>query len=134
MRRDITTRLGEVQKQVERWRRQGGGRGKRLPQELWDAAVDVARVEGAYATSQALRMNYGNLKERMSGSSSKERSEETSPPVFIELERGSFGSRQVDRTVVELEGKRGGRMRIDVTGTSRLDIVGLAQAFWRCES
>jgi hypothetical protein len=38
-----------------------------------------------------------------------------------------------DRTVVEFVGTRGGRMRIDVTGMSRVDVVGLAQAFWSCE-
>ena len=38
-----------------------------------------------------------------------------------------------DKTVVELVGTGGARMRIDVTGASRVDVVGLAQAFWSRE-
>ena len=38
-----------------------------------------------------------------------------------------------DKTVVEIVGTGGARMRIDVTGTSRVDVVGLAQAFWSRE-
>jgi len=37
------------------------------------------------------------------------------------------------KTVVELVGTSGARMRIDVTGASRVDVVGLAQAFWSRE-
>ena len=37
------------------------------------------------------------------------------------------------QTVVELVGTGGARMRIDVTGTSTVDVVGLAQAFWSSE-
>ena len=37
------------------------------------------------------------------------------------------------QTVVELVGTGGARMRIDVTGTSHVDVVGLAQAFWSRE-
>jgi hypothetical protein len=37
------------------------------------------------------------------------------------------------QTVVELIGTGGARMRIDVTGTSNVDVVGLAQAFWSRE-
>ena len=38
-----------------------------------------------------------------------------------------------DNTVVELVGTGGARMRLDITGTSRVDVVALAQAFWSRE-
>lgn len=38
-----------------------------------------------------------------------------------------------DRTVVELVGTGGARMRIDIAGASRVDVVALAHAFWSSE-
>jgi hypothetical protein len=37
------------------------------------------------------------------------------------------------RTVIELEGRGGERLRVEVTGAIGLDVVGLAHAFWRRE-
>jgi len=36
-----------------------------MPEELWQEAVEVARVEGVYATSRVLRIDYCRLKERL---------------------------------------------------------------------
>jgi hypothetical protein len=128
MRRAAERELGALQERVERWRRDGGGRGARIPEELWDAAVAVAREEGVYATSRALRFNYYSLKDRMSAVDLERRTEETRvPAAFIELPRGSLGGG--GRAVVELVG-RGGGLRIEVTGASPVDVVALAQAFW----
>ena len=111
-----------------------------VPEGLWRAAVEVARVAGVHATSKALRFNYYSLKDRLvrADSAALTRKPERDA-TFVEVQMLSLPSRAPresavdDRTVVELVGTRGARMRIDVTGTSRVDVVGLAQAFWSRE-
>ena len=57
-----------VQRRVEAWRRRGGGgRGSRIPEELWNEAV-----AGVHATARALRFNYERLKERAGQSAGKQ--------------------------------------------------------------
>jgi len=104
-----------------------------VPQELWNAAIEVARREGVWATSRATRLNYQGLKDRMSQASTGSAIETTSPS-FIEVAMAA--ARTADgssRTVIELEGRGGERLRVEVTGASGLDVVGLAHAFWRRE-
>ena len=45
---------------------------RRLPEELWEAAVGVARQEGVYRTARALRLDYTNLKRRIETTAGKE--------------------------------------------------------------
>jgi hypothetical protein len=68
-------RLGRTRRRLERWRERYGGPGQAIPQEFWDEAVAVARVEGVDATARALRLDRGRLERRMasSGSGSDER-------------------------------------------------------------
>ena len=111
-----------------------------VPEELWNAAVEVARVEGVHATSKALRFNYYSLKDRLvrADSAALARRKPDRDATFVEVQMPSLPltpreSAVNDKTVVELVGTGGARMRIDVTGTSRVDLVGLAQAFWSRE-
>lgn len=54
--------LVELRDRVQAWRRrEGGGPGKRVPDELWEQAVRVARVAGLTATARATRLNYDRL-------------------------------------------------------------------------
>ena len=56
--------LTELCARVDRWRSGGGGRGSRIPEELWQEAVRVAGIDGLYATAKATRIKYDALKER----------------------------------------------------------------------
>lgn len=133
--------LVKVRKRVEGWRRTGGGRGSRIPDQLWEEAVSVAEEHGVYATSKALRFNYYSLKDRMDATLAAPKKKKRAPrrdepgkdrPRFVELPMGCLGSAG-DRAVIELLGERGDRMRIEVAGSSQLNVVSLAQAFWRRE-
>jgi len=117
--------LSTLRERVEQWR-EGRTKRTRIPEELWTAAVRVARVEGVYATSRATRFDYYSLKNRMA-LAGMAAGETTEAAAFIEF-RGAGGA---GTTVVEIVGRHGGRMRIDVSGASGVDVVGLAQAFWR---
>jgi hypothetical protein len=139
---DATTEQLEVLRgRVEHWRaRRDGGR-SRVPEALWNAAVEVARAAGVHATSKALRFNYYSLKDRLvrADSAGLTQRKPDRDAAFVEVQMLSLPSLAPresavgDKTVVELVGTGGARMRIDVTGTSRVDVVGLAQAFWSRE-
>jgi len=134
-----TEQLRALRGRVERWRKHREGGRSVVPEDLWNAAVDVARVEGVHATSKILRFNYYSLKDRLvrADSAALTQSKPDRDATFVEVQMPSLPSPREsavdDKTVVELVGTGGGRMRIDVTGTSRVDVVGLAQAFWSRE-
>ena len=60
-----TAQLEALCSRVEHWRAHRDGGRSMVPEEFWNAAVDVARVEGVHATSKALRFNYYSLKDRL---------------------------------------------------------------------
>ncbi len=126
----LSRQLVTVRQHVEHWRKRHGGKGSRIPADLWEEAVAVAGVEGLYATAQALRFNYERLKERVAWAEGKERGNGQS--TFVELEMGQLCGG--GRTVIELVGRHGDRMRVDVTGASAVDVVGLTQSFWSRQS
>jgi hypothetical protein len=112
-----------------------------VPEDLWKAAVEVARIAGVHATSKALRFNYYSLRDRLvrADSAALTQRKPDRDATFVEVQMHSLPSLPSlaprestveDKTVIELVGTGGARMRIDVTGTSRVDVVGLAQAFW----
>ena len=127
MGRKNSRELMAVQRRVEAWRRkEGGGRGSRIPEELWNEAADVAQVAGVHATARALRFNYERLKER-AGQSSGKQSGNASEFVAFELPPVKGGA----NLVVDLLGRGGEQVRIALSGLSGLDVVALAQTFWK---
>jgi len=136
-----TAQLEALRGRVEHWRAHRDGGRSMVPEDLWRAAVEVARVAGVHATSKALRFNYYSLKDRLvrADSTALTPRKPDREAIFVEVQmpaRPSLAPRQEavsDKTVVELVGTGGARMRIDVTGASRVDVVGLAQAFWSRE-
>ena len=129
MERTSSQALVALRRRVEEWRRGGGGRGSRIPEDLWHEAVDVARSAGLYTTARALRFNYERLKERAGQAVAKRRGN-GSGFVALELPQLHGGA----KVVVDLVGRDGEQVRIDVSGGSVRDVVALAQAFWRRRS
>ena len=116
MRRDVRA----LQRRVEGWRRSGGGRGSRIPEDLWREAVTLARSTGLHATAKALRLNYENLKKRTAAAGTPPKRER---PEFI-----SLALPQLDAGagwVIELLRGDGERMRIEARGGSAVDVLGL---------
>ena len=124
MGRTTSRELMAVQRRVEAWRRRGGGRGSRIPEELWNEAVEVAQVAGLHATARALHFNYERLKER-SGPSAGKRSDNANQFVEFQLPQVSGGA----NLVVDLLGREGEQVRIELSGLSGMDVVALAQTF-----
>jgi hypothetical protein len=116
---------------LDGWRREHGGAGVRIPEGVWGEAVEVARGEGLSRTARALRLDHSRLKARVGLVPGVEGTSDRPETTFVEVGIGPLGS---SRTVVELAGRDGDRMRIEVTGPSPVDVVGLSRAFWSRQS
>jgi hypothetical protein len=157
--RGTSGELQELGKRVAEWRKQGGGRGSRIPASLWEEAIRIARLEGVYATSQALNFNYRRLKERSAapseapargaekaavvrsgGSSGKRRSgvEASSLSRVAADERFVAlplqGAREVGAAMgdgaVVIELEKADGARLRMQLKGGVDVVGLVRAFW----
>lgn len=126
MRRTKSRELMGVQRRVEAWRSRGGGRGSRIPEELWNEAVEVAQVAGLHATARALHFNYERLKER-AGPSAGKQSGDANQFVEFQLPQVSGGA----KLVVDLWGREGEQVRMELSGVSGMDVVALAQTLLR---
>jgi hypothetical protein len=119
--------LGRTRRRLERWRRQYGGPGRPIPDELWDEAVVIARVEGVDATARALRLDRGRLERRMASSGSALDAMGRTSDGFVEIDaRGLCAAGQ---TVVRLEGRDGERLQIEWSSAGALDVAALIRAF-----
>ena len=58
--------------------------GQRIPEELWKAAADLARVHGLNRTAAALRLSYYDLQRRVSGAGVP-RGRRVTPVSFVQL-------------------------------------------------
>ncbi|HLM99676.1 MAG TPA: hypothetical protein VK335_10365 [Bryobacteraceae bacterium] len=115
----------QLQRQLEQFRSTQPRRTK-LPESLWQAAVELARQHGVYPVAHPLRLDYMQLKKRLGGVPSPRR--KTTKPAFVELVAPSPG--KVDEWVIEVESSRGAKMRIQWKATVPPDWASLLRA-WR---
>jgi hypothetical protein len=110
---------------IEDWRRSSGGRGRRIPEQLWVEAVEVARVHGVRDAARLLRLDRRRLERRVEGESGALAAE------FVEIPSVAVGPPAIE---VEFVGADGDRVRVAIPGGARepgaIDVVALAQAFW----
>jgi hypothetical protein len=65
MQRKQVATVEEVGRRLEEWRQSRRHKGTAIPEELWLAAIEVARRDGLGRTAAALRLDYGKLKRLM---------------------------------------------------------------------
>lgn len=105
-------------------------RGQRIPEELWQAAADLARVHGLSPTSAALRLNYYDLQRRWSGSRVPRRRRLASPS-FIELAPPALPSGLGERGTLELVQASGARLTLRLPNATPRDLLPLVHLFLR---
>jgi hypothetical protein len=98
----------------------------RLPDELWEAAVELARQHGLYSVAHPLRLDYVQLKKRLGGVSDVRK--KAAKPTFVELVAAHPAT--MSECVVEFESSIGSKMRIQWKGSSTPDWASLLRA-WR---
>jgi hypothetical protein len=121
--------IEEAHRRLEVWRK-SRRRGKRIPAPLWAVAAALARTHGVSPVSQRLGLDYNGLKRRAEVIRTPRRSRLKPPPGFVELPLIGQPVLGPNGTV-ELARGEGARMTIRWEGKEGLDLVGLAEAFWR---
>ena len=116
--------IEEVVSRFEQWRQARQGKAH-IPDELWSAAVEVARRDGVNRTAAALHLDGGKLKRRMVAAGAV--AGKTAPPAFVEFMADAATS-QAEYTI-ELEG-RNGRLRIHCKGATAANLAELSRMLW----
>jgi hypothetical protein len=98
----------------------------KLPESLWQAAVELARQHGVYSVAHPLRLDYMGLKKRLGEPSNHRR--KAPRPAFVELIAPHPAT--LEECVVEFESSRGGKMRIQWKASAPPDWASLLRA-WR---
>ena len=62
----IPEAIVQLQRQLDQFR-STRPRGTKLPESVWQAAVELARQHGVYAVAHPLRLDYMGLKKRLGG-------------------------------------------------------------------
>ena len=98
----------------------------KLPESLWQAAVELARQHGVHSVAQPLRLDYMGLKKRLGEPPSHRR--KAPRAAFVELITPPPAT--LEECVIEFESSRGAKMRIQWKATAPPDWAGLLRA-WR---
>ena len=115
----------QLQGQLEQFRSSHPHR-TRLPEALWQAAVELARQHGLYSVAHPLRLDYMQLKKRLGGAAGHKRKK--SAPAFVELVTAPPAA--MAECLIEFESSGGGKMRIQWKGSGSPDWGSLLHA-WR---
>ena len=122
-------RVEAVRSGIEHWR-SVRAKHARMPEELWKAAASLAEVDGAYAIARELGLDYAALKRRVERAATLRR--ESISRGFVELDGAQLiGATQAAGSVVELGGPDGAQLTVRLRGGEALDVVALAEAFFR---
>ena len=115
----------QLQRELDQFRSSRPHRTK-LPEALWQAAVELARQHGVYSVAHPLRLDYTGLKKRLDGVPISQK--KAGKPAFVELVAAR--PEMVAECVIEIESSTGSKMRIHWKGSSTPDWAILLRA-WR---
>lgn len=115
----------QVRERFAEWRRTRAKKA-RIPDELWDAAMVVARRDGVNRTAQALHLDGGKLMRRMVAADSGPKPEPKDPPTaFFELLSSQPEARF--ECVVEAERPGVGIVRVQLKAATMREIAELSR-------
>jgi hypothetical protein len=121
----IPEAIVQLQRQLDQFRSTRPRRTK-LPEPLWQAAVELARQHGIYPVAHPLRLDYMGLKKRLGGIATLRR--KSTKPVFVELPAPDAASPH--ECAIDFECPSGRKMRIQWKASAPPDWLSLLRA-WR---
>jgi hypothetical protein len=120
------TSADEVRERFAEWRRRRAKKAS-IPDQLWEAAIEVARRDGVNRTAQALHLDGGKLMRRMvAAGSGADGTRENAPAAFIELVSSPPDMRI--ECVVEAERPGTGTVRIQLKAVTMREVAELSRA------
>jgi len=118
--------VDEVGERFAEWRRTRAKKAA-IPDELWDAAMAVARREGVNRTAQALHLDGGKLMRRLAAAGSEPEAKPKDPATaFIELVSSQPDVRL--ECVVEAERAGVGIVRVQLKAATMREVAELSRA------
>ncbi len=117
--------IAQLQRQLDQFRSTQPRR-RKLPESVWQAAVELAREYGVYSVARPLRLDYMGLKKRVDGDSHLRR--KATKPAFVELIAPHAAT--LNECVIEFESLSGGKVRIQWKAAAPPDWTSLLRA-WR---
>ncbi len=122
-----TAAIQKVKQRFETWRELRKKRTK-IPEKLWQAAVELSSDYSLNEISQTLHLNYSVLKERILSMKSEELGVNEVEGGFVEVDLG--GGVSTEEWVFELEDGNGAKMRMRMKGGAGVDLIEIAKVLW----
>jgi len=122
----FTPTLAEVQSRFADWRKNKRHR-RRIPEDLWTAAVRLNSEHSLHKISTALSLSYSDLKKRVELHKGPHATG-TSPSLdFIPLD---ISPTPPAECIVEMEHHNGNKMRMHFKGKADFNMQSFAESFW----
>ena len=113
--------LEELKNQIEDYRKNKSYNREPIPKQLWQAAADLAKIHSIATVSKELGLRYSNIKEYIYGPPVSKNKVRKKSPSFIELKYNQ--PLMQEAITVDIENKRGARMRICIKETDIASII-----------
>jgi hypothetical protein len=122
---DLATTGDPLRARIAHWRETRSDRGGAMPAGLWAEAIVLARRHGVGPTARVLRIDYASLKRRLTtdGASATD-----ARPTFVEV--GAVAALSLGPCVIAIDGRRGRRLRLEVSGLRVPDLVAVMHVAW----
>ena len=128
-RRDPSQQLQALAQRLKAWRARRTP-GQRIPEELWKAAAQVARVHGLSRTASALKLAYYDLQRRVPDAGVRPR-RAICPTSFVQLAAPAWPVGTAESGTLELTQACGAQLTLRLPNASPKDLVPLVQLFLR---
>ena len=127
-RNGISADLAQAAARFDQWRRSASSKG-RIPDSLWNLAVDLAREYGLSRTATTLKLGYYDLKQQVAERAALARTgpRGTVADCFVEVNPAALA--MPCQCTIEFEKPCGSRLRIELQG-SMPDLEALGRGFW----
>ena len=120
-----TPTLSEVQSRFTAWRK--NKQSKRIPEELWDAAVTLSPEYSVHKISRGLSLSHADLKKRIASTESRSACSSNLSHSFVAIDIPQIHSSEC---IIEMENRTGNKMRMHFKGVVDLDLQSFAESFW----
>ena len=121
---EVPVSMRKVYRRLERWRSKRQGRAL-IPESLWVAAGELARVHGVNPVSRVLRLEFNHLR-RVAESDRQSLRKPRATPAFVELITPQ--TTVTPTCIVELNGQHGS-IRIEWKATTA-ELARFSRALW----
>jgi hypothetical protein len=123
----VAADIEQVRRRLQEWRR-SRRHGARIPEALWIAAVKLAKKYRPARVAHELGLDYDGLKRRVKIAQQHGTSEQATQPGFIEL--FPFAPTSHCECAMEIEDRRGAKMKLELKGASAGDVAAVSRALW----